>query len=214
VRRHLLLTAVLAVLVAAALIAQEAAEADLTVPRTAVRVDVAPAPISRPVPAGFVGLSIEYRSAPYYFGDDPAAPNPLFLSLVRQLAPGQSPVLRFGGDTTDWTWWPTPGVVPPPGIRYTLVPGWVQATRATAEALNARLILGINFESDSSAIAGTEAAELLSGLGASRIAGFELGNEPEVSTGPSVGMTTRTVSASPAGPAATASGPTCATTGG
>jgi hypothetical protein len=99
---------------------------------------------------------------------------------VRNLAPGQSPVIRFGGDTTDWTWAPTPGVAEPPGIRYTLGPEWMQSTRAAAQALNARLILGVNFESDSRAIAAAESAAFLRGVGRPYIAGLELGNEPEV----------------------------------
>ena len=99
---------------------------------------------------------------------------------MRNLTPGQSAVLRFGGDTTDWTWAPTPGVPKPPGIRYTLTPAWMRSTAAAARALNARLILGINFESDSSAIAAAESAALLSGVGRRYVAGLELGNEPEV----------------------------------
>ena len=99
---------------------------------------------------------------------------------MRNLTPGQSPVLRFGGDTTDWTWAPTPGVPKPAGIRYTLTPAWMRSTAAAARALNARLILGINFESDSPAIAAAESAALLSGVGRRYVAGLELGNEPEV----------------------------------
>jgi hypothetical protein len=89
-------------------------------------------------------------------------------------------VIRFGGDTTDWTWWPTPGVLKPAGIRYTLTNQWLSVTRAAAQAMGAHLILGINFEADSQAIAATEARALLHGIGRSLIAGFELGNEPEV----------------------------------
>jgi hypothetical protein len=179
-----LLAAMAAALLAAAAaaivpVANVPADPDPTLPAGAVRVDVASTPVSRPVPPGFIGLSIEYRSAQYYFGSDPAAPNPLFISLLRQLTSGQSPVIRLGGDTTDWTWWRTPGVSKPPGIRYTLGSHWVQATRAAAQVLGARLILGINFESDSAAIARKEAGALLNGLGRNHIAGFELGNEPE-----------------------------------
>ena len=128
---------------------------------------------------GFVGLSIEYRSAPGYFGT-PADPDEVFDQLVRNLTPGQSPVLRFGGDTTDWTWAPTPGVPKPRGIRYTLTPAWMRSTAAAARALNARLILGINLEADRAAIAASESAALLRGVGRQYVAGLELGNEPEV----------------------------------
>jgi hypothetical protein len=104
----------------------------------------------------------------------------VFDQLVRNLTPGQSPVLRFGGDTTDWTWAPTPGVPKPPGIRYTLTPAWMRSSSAAARALDARLILGVNFESDSAAIAAAESAALLRGVGRRYVAGLELGNEPEV----------------------------------
>ena len=149
------------------------------IPRQAIRVQIGATPDSRPVAPGFVGLSIEYHSAPGYFGT-PTDPDRVFLQLVRNLAPGQSPVIRFGGDTTDWTWAPTPGVAKPPGIRYTLGPEWMRSTRAAAQALNARLILGVNFESDSRAIAAAESAAFLRALGRTYIAGLELGNEPEV----------------------------------
>lgn len=147
--------------------------------RAAIRVQIGAAPDSRPIPRGFIGLSIEYRSAPWYFG--PATdPDPVFYQLVRNLTPGQRPVLRFGGDTTDWTWAPTPGVRRPPGIQYTLSPQWLQSTRAAARALDARIIAGVNLESDSPRIAAAESAALVGGIGRRYLAGLELGNEPEV----------------------------------
>jgi hypothetical protein len=145
----------------------------------AIALTVGPQSVGRPIPPAFIGFSIEYTSAPAYFGD-PSAPNPTFIQLVRNLTPGQRPVLRFGGDTADWTWWPTPGVARPPGIRYTLSPAWAAATRATARALDARLILGINLEADRAAIAATESRQLLARIGQRYVHAFELGNEPEV----------------------------------
>jgi hypothetical protein len=149
------------------------------IPRAAVAVQIGAAPDSRPVPPGFVGLSIEYRSAPGYFGT-PTDPDRVFDQLVRNLAPGQQPVLRIGGDTTDWTWAPTAGVAKPPGIQYTLGPQWMSSTAAAARALDARLILGVNFEADNRAIAAAESAALLRGVGQAHLAGLELGNEPEL----------------------------------
>ena len=35
--------------------------------------------------------------------------------LIRDVAPGQAPVLRIGGNSTDNTWWPLPDVTPSPG---------------------------------------------------------------------------------------------------
>jgi hypothetical protein len=155
------------------------ATAQPTIPRTAIQVTIADRPDSRPVPKGFIGLSIEYHSAPGYFGT-PTDPDPVFLALVRNLSEGQSPVIRFGGDSTDWTWAPTPGVPRPPGIRYTLTPAWMAATHAAAQALDARIIAGVNFESDSPRIAAAESGALRRGIGRPYLAGLELGNEPEV----------------------------------
>ena len=134
----------------------------------------------RRVPFGFLGLSLEYRAVEAYAGTDPRAIDPVFEQLVRNLDPGQAPVLRIGGDTADRTWWPTPGVVKPPGIKYSITPGWLAVTRALADALRARLILGLNLEADSPPLAASEANALLAGIGSDRVRAFELGNEPDL----------------------------------
>ncbi len=170
-----------ALLAAALLLTGCAADATpaRNIPRYAVLVNVGSRSLTRPLPPGYVGLSIEYPSSIAYSGANPRRPNPVFLQLVRNLNPGQEPVLRFGGDTTDWTWWPVAGMARPRGIRYTLTRHWLAVTAATARALDARLILGVNFEADKRRIAATEARAILQGIGRRRIAGFELGNEPE-----------------------------------
>lgn len=184
-RRHPwpLLTLGVAILVAGAA-AVLIAPSDATVPRIlppdARLIDVSNQPVSLPIPPGFIGLSIEYPSSLAYSGTNPAAPNPIFIRLVRALNPTGSPVIRFGGDTADWTWWPAPGVMRPPGIRYALTRRWLAVTRATAVALHAHLILGLNLEADSATVARAEARAFIKGIGRSLIAGFELGNEPEV----------------------------------
>jgi hypothetical protein len=129
---------------------------------------------------GFVGLSFEYSAMPAYAGSDASAINPVFVRLVRNLAGGYPPVLRIGGDTTDWTWWPVRGSAPPAGVSYSLTPNWVAVTRTLAAKLKARLILGINFEADSTSVAATEANALVNGLGRARVEALELGNEPEL----------------------------------
>ncbi|MGI8572938.1 MAG: glycosyl hydrolase family 79 C-terminal domain-containing protein [Solirubrobacteraceae bacterium] len=179
-----LLLAGLAVVAAAVVLGDPFATPDsdaaLRIPTSAVRVQVIGAPTSRQVRPGFIGFSIEYWASQAYSGFDAAALNPTFIALVRGLTAGAPPVIRFGGDTTDWTWWPTRGVSKPPGVHYTITPRWLAVTRASAIAMGARLILGINFEADRRAIARTEARALLRGIGRGLIAGFELGNEPEV----------------------------------
>ena len=160
--------------------AQTNATARPTVPKDAVRIDVRSSAIGAAIPPGFVGLSIEYHSVPFYFGSGASALNPTFVRLVRYLDPVGSPLIRIGGDSTDWTWWPLAGFAKPGGIRYALTPRWLALTRAMATALRAHLILGVNFEADSGAVAAGEVRALLAGLGRRLITGFELGNEPEV----------------------------------
>jgi hypothetical protein len=141
---------------------------------------VGTATVGRPIPRGFVGLTTEYRGLEAYAGTNPAAVDPVFAQLVRNLAPGQSPVLRIGGDSTDWTWWPVPHLAKPLGIKFSLNSTWLHVASALAKNLSARLVLGINFEADSGAVAGAEARALIAGLGRGRIEALELGNEPEL----------------------------------
>jgi hypothetical protein len=152
----------------------------LPIQRTEVTVLSAPLAGGRPVPTGFLGLSFEYPALEAYAGANPSAINPLFERLVRNLSPGQAPVLRIGGDSADSTWWPISGVAPPPGVTYSLSTRWLRVTRALAQALGARLILGLNFEAGNRALAIGEAQALVDGIGRSTVLALELGNEPEL----------------------------------
>jgi hypothetical protein len=84
----------------------------------AATVTVYPSATGATVPAGFVGLSLEYPAVPAYAGTDPSSLDPVFVQLVRNLAPGQEPVLRIGGDSADRTWWPTSAVQRPAGVTF------------------------------------------------------------------------------------------------
>src|SRR5205823_4078200 len=64
----------------------------------------------RPIPPGFVGVSFEYDTVPKYTG---TVANPVLAQLIRGLQHGHATTLRIGGDSTDWSWWPVPGVTPP-----------------------------------------------------------------------------------------------------
>jgi hypothetical protein len=129
------------------------------------------------IPRGFLGLSLEYSSIEPYAGVDPLAVNPVFVQLVRNLTPGQRPVLRIGGDTTDSTWWPLPGLPRPPGVTYNLTEQWLQVTHSLVAALRARVIAGINLEADSQTLAAQEALALIGGIGRQYVEALELGNE-------------------------------------
>ena len=145
---------------------------------TAVAVD--PSVSGPAVPAGFVGLSIEYPALEAYAGSDPSSLDPVFEQLVRNLAPGQAPVLRIGGNSADRTWWPVTGVSRPAGVTFDLTSQWLDVTRALAEKLGAHLILGVNLEQDSPQVAAAEARALINGVGRQSVRALELGNEPDL----------------------------------
>ena len=156
------------------------ARASSAVARSRLVLTVERAEVGRPIPAGFLGLSLEYGTVPAYAGTDPHAINPVLVQLIRNLVPGQRPVLRIGGDSTDWTWWPVASMPRPPGVTLDLSPGWLATVRALAEQARARLILGVNLEADIPAIAAVEARALLDGIGRQYVAALEIGNEPEL----------------------------------
>ncbi len=143
-------------------------------------VSVSASSSARPLPSGYLGVSFEFRGLEEYAGSDPAALDQPFLTLVRNLAPGQGPVLRIGGDSTDWTWWPVPGMRQPGGVKYDLDGTWASVARAVARALGARLIVGVNFEADSRRVAKMMGDQIVDRIGAGSIEALELGNEPEL----------------------------------
>jgi hypothetical protein len=127
-----------------------------------------------------VGLSIEYPALTAYTGTDPTAIDPVFEQLVRNLNPGQSPVLRIGGDSADTTWWPVASMTKPPGVSFELTPQWLAVTSALATDLDARMILGINLEADSEPLVAAEGKALMEAVGRMHTAALEIGNEPEL----------------------------------
>ena len=138
--------------------------------------------IGKPIPQGFVGVSLEVRGVESYTGTDPHNVNPVLEQLIRNLSPGGRPVIRLGGDTADWSWYPIPGKSRPLGVRYDLSPTWIAIVKALAAATNAQVIAGVNFEVNSTQVAGAEAHALVSGLGP-YLQALALGNEPELYAG-------------------------------
>src|SRR6202000_3222612 len=113
-------------------------------------------------------------------GRAPRAVDPALLGLLAGLAPGQSPVIRIGGDSTDGSWWPIRGQIAQGGIYYPITKRWLRTTQALAAALNAKLILGINLAAGRPAIAVAEGRAFLEGIGRRYIDAFEIGNEPDL----------------------------------
>ena len=104
----------------------------------------------------------------------------MLVQLIRNLTPGQAPVIRIGGDSTDVSWVPTPGVQAPSYVSYRLTPSWLATTAALAHQLGAHMTMGINLAADEPKLAGAEARAFLRSLGASTLAALEIGNEPNV----------------------------------
>ena len=168
-----LLGAVAALLVACVTVGFGSTTASLTV-------NVGAATAGRPIQEGFVGTTMEFYAVPQYAGSDPSAINPVLVSLLRRLAPGQRRVLRIGGASTDTTWWPVTGLARPAGVNYDLTPTWLQTTSALVRALNAQLIVGVNLALDRPDLAAAEAQALLGTIGSDSIRAFEIGNEPDL----------------------------------
>lgn len=134
----------------------------------------------RRVPDGFLGLSFEFQAVRAYTGTDPRHVNPVLTQLIRNLSPGQPPVLRIGGDSTDVSYAPAPGVAPPPYVAYALTPGWMDTTGALAHAVGARMIMGLNLAANDPALAGAEARAYVRAIGRQSIEALEIGNEPNI----------------------------------
>jgi hypothetical protein len=170
---------ILACVAMSALISAPAALAQDPAPpvRLTVRIG-APVPV-QPVPPGFVGLSMEFQSAATTMGP-PSDQNGVLAQLIRDLDPGQSAVLRIGGDSTDHTWSPTPGLTSSPGLTFALTPSWLSSVGAFAGSIGAKLILGVNLEANDPELAADEAAAFTQGIGPAGIEAFEIGNEPNL----------------------------------
>ncbi|HET9073928.1 MAG TPA: hypothetical protein VFN48_05060 [Solirubrobacteraceae bacterium] len=127
------------------------------------------------MPAGFVGLSLEYQAVPTY-----AAEGSLFASLVANLTPGSAPVLRVGGDSGDHAW--IPGSAPAsPGLWYPLDTRWFSALGAIASATGGQFVMGLDLEANQPQIPVREYQAFRRALGSSLVA-VEPGNEPELYT--------------------------------
>jgi hypothetical protein len=148
-------------------------------PEPPVLASVGDTPGGQPMGQSFLGVSLEYNALHIYTGRDPRHVDPVLIQLLRNLDPGQTPVVRIGGNSADFTWWPIKGTLPPVGVRYALTNGWVRMTQAFAAKLRAKLIMGVNLAGGRPAIAAAEARAFLSGIGRRYLDGVEIGNEPD-----------------------------------
>jgi hypothetical protein len=151
-----------------------------TTAANALPVTVSRRPIGPGVAAGFVGLATEYWNVEQEVGIYASSPDLAFEQVARNLAPSGGFSLRIGGDSTDWTWFPIPGMKQPAWVRWTMTPTWAAVTKRLVDDLQAHLIIGLNMEANDLKIDDAEIHEIQTGVGGSGPITFELGNEPEL----------------------------------
>ncbi|HEY3771409.1 MAG TPA: glycosyl hydrolase family 79 C-terminal domain-containing protein [Solirubrobacteraceae bacterium] len=149
-----------------------------------VRVGVDRATHSAPLPTSFLGVALEVSTIPKWVGDatTSAQVNPVLVQLLRNLNPVGSPSIRIGGQSTDRSWWPVPKLNDPVGVDYAIGSSWAKAALLLAERMDARYVMGVNLEANSTRISQYEAYQLLDVIGAKYIKYFEIGNEPDLYT--------------------------------
>ncbi|MGA9859960.1 MAG: glycosyl hydrolase family 79 C-terminal domain-containing protein [Solirubrobacteraceae bacterium] len=145
-----------------------------------ITASVSSTPTGQVMAPGYIGPSFEFRALHQYTGRDPRAVDPVLLGLLSGLAPGQSPVIRIGGNSTDGSWWPVRGTIAPGGVYYPITNGWLRTTQALAADLHAKLILGINLAAGRPGIAAAEGRAFAQGIGRRYISDLEIGNEPDL----------------------------------
>jgi hypothetical protein len=141
---------------------------------TAASVAVGARAVSQAMPAGFVGLSIEYNAVEPY-----AAAGARLRQALANLAPGQRPYIRVGGDSADHSTVPIPGFSNT-GVFATWGPRWEAAARALASGADAHMVFDLDLEVNQARVPQAEARTMLADVGARYVSAFELGNEPSL----------------------------------
>jgi Glycosyl hydrolase family 79 C-terminal beta domain len=120
------------------------------------------------IPPTFIGFSHEWSAGPTLMGSRASGTNPIYRQLVENLlAYGAGPmVIRIGGNSTDATGAPQPGVLDP------------YAQLATD--LGARFILGVNLGAGDVSLASDQANAYVRGMPADSLVAIEIGNEPDL----------------------------------
>ncbi len=132
------------------------------------------------IPPSFAGMSIEYWSVPDYIGSGGSV-NPIFARLVGALAAGGHgpPTLRFGGNSTDETWWNPGGAPRPVTVTTDVTPDWLVQLRNWESRSHTPLVLGLNLGLADPNNAAALAHAAVGLLPRGSVVTFEIGNEPD-----------------------------------
>jgi hypothetical protein len=179
-RRTLALAAVAvtAVTAAAALAVRDAGG----VQRATVTVDAAHP--GRPIPASFVGFSLEVPAVAQYAGGA-GRPNLALRRLLTTLgaAQGSAVALRIGGNSSDESWW-APGA-PSRGVRprtahYVIGDRWLGRLAWLARVVRSPITIGANLANRDPARALAFARAVRDALPRGALRTVEIGNEPDL----------------------------------
>ena len=164
--------------------AGDAAGARERAPRRSARDDLGRRrrPGGQAIPAGFLGFSFEFQAVRAYTGIRPAAASTrCWCQLIRNLTPGQAPVMRIGGDSTDVSYVPGAGR-PPAAVRRVSADAELDGDHRarSPKQLGARMIMGLNLAANEPALAAAEARDYVKRVRRGAIEALEIGNEPNV----------------------------------
>lgn len=129
------------------------------------------------LPRAFLGLSVEYWDLPL-FASHPSIMRSV-LGLLR--VPGDGSVLlRVGGDSADQAYWgrsPKLRLSPWP---YRITGQWLRTLGSLVRSSHAKVLLDLNLAAGSPRMAARFARATLRQLPRRSVAGFEIGNEPDI----------------------------------
>jgi hypothetical protein len=130
---------------------------------------------SRRIPASFFGLSVEYKELHTYLESGPLFER--MLSLVRP-RDGSPMVLRIGGKSADHVWWKT--TQRPPQWVSVLGDDWLSHLSGLVSRADLKVVLDLNLAVHSPTMAARFAKAAIRELPRASVAGFEIGNEPDL----------------------------------
>jgi hypothetical protein len=154
-------------------------ELDAGPPNILIVVD--PTTLGTQVPDDFLGLSVEWNHVTDYLADGAGTVRPLVVNLLSNFAAdGHTPLLRIGGNSEDKAYWnPTAGALPS-GATISVENTHLSILSALHTATGSRFILGLNLARSDAANAAALVQAADTTLGASSVAAYELGNEPDL----------------------------------
>jgi hypothetical protein len=147
------------------------------------------------IPRSFAGFSMEWTAIPDYIGSGGQV-NPVFANLTGWLSKGANgaPTLRFGGESTEHTWWNPTRAPRPPGVFTDIDQAWLDQLALWVRTARTPLVVGLNMGLRDPAQSAAMARAIHGAVPPGFLKNFELGNEPDLYATPraySVGRNVR-----------------------